>query len=190
MRSLGAIVPSMLALGACVTAPTQMPRSPDWNQYVVGRAGRSGPSALSWAPNVCASLDVRPEYKVLDESSLVTFLRNEQFNVRVERQPVEPHKPELVFVFVEVPGTSEPVPLRVAILPAADDAGHALADGLAERGVGVWGVHRSNLAVLGPAGAAEDDLAFAARTKLACWGVFTLNDSGNAVVIPGAYGEP
>jgi hypothetical protein len=35
----------------------------------------------------------------------------------------------------------------------------------------------------------EDDIAFAARTKLACWGVFTVTGLDDAFVIPGAYTE-
>jgi hypothetical protein len=167
-----------------------MPRGPDWTQYVVRRPGASGPASYSWGPSVCASIDIRPEYRTLNESSLVAFLRGQQLAVRVERQPVEPHKPELVFLFVEAPGAADPVPLRVAILPSADEAGKALSDGLVERGAGVWGIHRSNLAVLGPAGATEDDLAFAAKTKLACWGTFSFYDSGDVFVVPGGYAEP
>jgi hypothetical protein len=61
---------------------------------------------------------------------------------------------------------------------------------MSQRGPGAWGVHRSNLAVLGPGGADEEDLAFAARTKLACWGTFTLQAGNDAVVVPGGYMEP
>lgn len=178
------------ALPACAVRPSQMPPGPDWAQFVVSRPGTSGPTARAWRPDVCAALDLRPDYRTLNESNLVEFLRNQQLAVRVERQPVEPKKPELVFVFVQAPGRPETVPLRLAILPNADDAGHDLYDAMLQRGWGVWGVHRANLAVLGPAGSDEEDLAFAARTKLACWGTFTVAEGGDAVVVPGGYMEP
>ena len=52
-----------------------------------------------------------------------------------------------------------------------------------------WGVHRSNLAVLGPAGDPSDTITFAAVTKLACWGVFTIAETDDAFVVPGGYTE-
>jgi hypothetical protein len=178
------------ALVACGARLSQMPAGPDWAQFVVNRPGASGPAARSWRPDVCASLDLHPDYRSLNESNLVEFLRGQQMTVRVERQPVEPKKPELIFVFVQVPGRPETVPLRLAILPNADDAGHDLYDAMMQRGPGSWGVHRSNLALLGPVGFDEEDLAFAARTKLACWGTFTLEAGNDAVVVPGGYMEP
>jgi hypothetical protein len=60
---------------------------------------------------------------------------------------------------------------------------------LLEHGSGAWGVHRSNLAVLGPAGSHADDVTFAAKTKLACWGVFTIAGRDDTFVVPGGYTE-
>jgi hypothetical protein len=85
--------------------------------------------------------------------------------------------------------TRRPARLRVAILENADEAGRELADAIAEHGNGSWGIHRSNLAVLGPVGDTSHDLAFAAETKLVCWGVFTVVGSRDTVVIPGGYRE-
>ena len=79
--------------------------------------------------------------------------------------------------------------LRVAILPNAAAAGEELHRGALEHGSGAWGVHRSNLAVLAPAGHPNDILAFAIRTKLACWGVLTVIDGSEAKVVPGGYRE-
>ena len=185
-----ALLAAAAALAGCGGRPSQMPAGPDWRNYVVDRPGGSGTSALEWRPDVCANVDLHPDYHLLNETSLVAFLHGQQLDARVERQPVEANKPGLVFVFVTSPGTSQPVPLRVAILPTADEAGKDLYDALLQRGSGSWGVHRANLAVLGPNGEKEDDLQFAAKTKLACWGTFTLSDGGDAFVLQGGYAEP
>ncbi|HXX69293.1 MAG TPA: hypothetical protein VEK07_19065 [Polyangiaceae bacterium] len=179
-----------VALVGCAGRPSQMPSGADFREYVVDRQGASGRAGFEWRPDVCAHVDVAPDYRNLNETSLVAFLRGQQIEARVERQPVETHKPDLVFVFVTVPGVAQTVPLRVAILPSADEAGRALYDALVQRGAGAWGVHRSNVAVLGPLGSNEDDVAFAAKTRLACWGTFTFADSGDAFVVPGGYAEP
>ncbi|MGC4088526.1 MAG: hypothetical protein QM756_11650 [Polyangiaceae bacterium] len=79
--------------------------------------------------------------------------------------------------------------MRVAILRNADEAGAELNQGILQHGIGSWGVHRSNLAVLGPIGALTDDMTFAAKAKLACWGVFTIADRDDTFVVPGGYFE-
>ena len=94
------------------------------------------------------------------------------------------------YVFVTLPGIARPVPLRVAVLQNADDAARSLLEGVLQRGTGSWGVHRSNVAVLGPTGTSGDDVAFAAATKLACWGTFTVAGTDDAFVVPGGYTEP
>jgi hypothetical protein len=44
---------------------------------------------------------------------------------------------------------------------------------------------------LGPTGTRNDDLAFAAATKLVCWGTFTVAmTKDDTVVVPGGYTEP
>jgi hypothetical protein len=55
---------------------------------------------------VCAQSDLRADYRVLNETNLVTFLRDQQIDARAERQPVEAHKPDLIFVFVSTPGAA------------------------------------------------------------------------------------
>jgi hypothetical protein len=65
-----------------------------------------------------------------------------------------------------------------------------LHEGILQHGQGSWGLHRANLAVLGPIGSAEDDLRFAAKLNLPCWGVFTIAGLDDTFVIPGAYLEP
>jgi hypothetical protein len=178
------------AVTGCAGVSSTMPAGADSHRYVVDRAGASGPAALEWSPEICAHADLHADYRVLNETNLVAFLHDQQIEARVERQPVEAHKPDLVFVFVTSPGTTASVPLRVAVLSSQDEAGRALYDALLQRGPGAWGVHRSNLAVLGPSGAADDGLTFAAKTRLACWGTFTFVDSGDAFVVPGGYAEP
>lgn len=180
----------LAGIAACSGRPSQMPSGPDWGSFIIDRQDASGPAAHSWRPGVCAGVDLHPDYRVLDEQNLVSFLRDQQYAVRVERQPVEPGKPDLVFVFVQVPGVAESIPLRVATLKTSDDAGKSLYDAFLQRGAGLWGVHRSNLAVLGPPGPAHDDLAFAAKTKLACWGSFAFTDGDDMYVVPGGYTEP
>lgn len=177
------------AVAGCGHA-SQMPPGPDWRNFVIDRPGYYGLWGHTWRPGVCAGVDLKPDYRPLNEASLVAFLRDQQYNVRVERQPVAPGKPDLVFVFVQFPGSAESIPLRVAMLKSPDDAGRDLYDALLERGSWAWGVHRSNVAVLGPRGSEDDDLAFAAKTKLACWGTFTITDGTSVYVTPGAYAEP
>ncbi len=167
-----------------------MPAGPDWDQFVVRRPNSSGSTGVSWRPDICTGVDLHPDYQTLNENSLVAFLQSQQLTVRVERQPVEPNKPELVFVFVSAPGNAAPIPLRVAMLKTPDEAGRDLYDAVLQHGSGAWGVHRANVAVLGPIGSGGEDLAFAAKTKLACWGTFTLATGDDAVVVPGGYAEP
>ena len=78
---------------------------------------------------------------------------------------------------------------QVGLFLSADEAGRELADALVEHGEGSWGVHRSNLAVLGPVGDTTHDLAFAAEIGLPCWGIFTIRGKEDTFVIPGAYRE-
>jgi hypothetical protein len=189
IRSSSLAVVGILATG-CGGRPSQMPAGADWRQFVIERPGASGPGALEWRPDVCGRVDLRPDYRPLNETSLVAFLQQQQLAVRVERQPVEANKPGLVFLFVSAPGDSRSVPLRVALLQSGDEAARDLYDALLQHGTGSWGVHRGNLAVLGPSGDEPDDLQFAAKTRLACWGTFTMAEDGDAFVVTGGYAEP
>jgi hypothetical protein len=189
-QRLAAITTALTASVGCAR-PSQMPPGPDWTRYAVEQPDQRGPGRSHWRAEVCARQDLRPDYRVLNEANLVAFLRAQGFELRIERQPVEPSKPELVYVFVaDRRAASGSVALRVATLASPDVAGHALYDALLARGEGAWGVHRANVAVLGPAGFVDDDLAFAARTRLACWGTFTFAEAGDAYVVAGGYAEP
>jgi hypothetical protein len=177
-------------LGACSTPPLQMANAGEVGRFVVERHGRLDLEALTLRPEVCDGYELKPDSATLDEGHFVRFLQKQNFDVQVQRQQVDPNKPELYDVFVRVPGAAQPVPLRVAKLLTADDAGKALHDGLLVRGSGAWGVHRSNLAVLGPNGRTADDIVFAVLSKVACWGTLTIAASGEAFVVPGGYAEP
>ncbi len=159
----------------------------DWKAYVVDREGGAPSSeitSLRFRPSLCDGEDLRPEQKRLTEDHLIAFLQRQGVDVRVERQ-----RADLVYLNVTGAGTATPVRLRVAVLDNAEVAGRELHEGILQHGQGSWGVHRSNLAVLGPVGSMEDDLTFAAKVKLACWGVFTIAGRDDSFVVPGAYLE-
>ena len=135
-------------------------------------------------PEVCRSVpENAPDERKLDESSLVAFLERQGFKTSTERA-----RADLVYVDVRS-AEDEPVRLRVAILDDAEAAGQNLHRALLEHGPGAWGFHRSNLAALATVGAARQAVIFAGRTKLACWGVFTIADKSESFVIPGGYME-
>ena len=136
-------------------------------------------------PEVCRGIDVKPEYGVLDERSLLEFLKQRGFPVRTVRA-----RSDLVLVEFQLnPDRDEWVRLRVAILPAALQAGEELHRAILEHGPGAWGIHRGNLAVLAPSGDFANILAFAGKTKVACWGVLTVAGEDDAFVVTGGYRE-
>jgi hypothetical protein len=175
---------------ACAGAPLSMPADVDWHRYAISRGDSGDPSSLQLRPEVCDGYDLRPDYTALNEASFIRFLQRQKFEVQAQRQEVDPKNPELHYVFVGVPGMAHPIPLRVAVLPNADEAGRALHEAVLQRGPGSWGVHRGNVAVLGPSGSSADDIAFAATTRLACWGTFTIAGTDDDFVVPGGYAEP
>jgi hypothetical protein len=175
-------------LPACSAKPAQMPRAEHWEQYVqpAGQSGRS----LQLRPTVCEGFDLRPDYATLNEANLVRFLEQQHYSIQVQQQQVDPKQPPLTFLFVSGSGVDQPIPLRVAVLPNADEAARVLYEALLQRGSGVWGFHRANLSVLGPAGSRPDDIEFAAKTKLACWGTLTIAEGDDVLAVPGGYVEP
>ncbi len=131
----------------------------------------------------CTGVSLRPETEMLSAETVVAFL---------SAHGVTPHavneRPDLVYL--DVPSESgRTVRLRVAVLASGAKAGEELSQALAQQGSGAWGVHRANLAVLAPAGHVDDIIAFATKTKLACWGVLTLQQGDDAIVVPGGYLE-
>lgn len=136
-------------------------------------------------PATCQGVaEMRPEYTLLDESSLIRFLQARGFEVRRTRA-----RSDLVYVDLMNAGGDGPLRLRVAVLPSAQAAGRELHEAILEHGPGSWGVHRSNLAVLAPIGTPEQLVAFATKTQLACWGVLTLAGRDDSFVVPGGYTE-
>jgi len=156
------------------------------SSYVEGFSGgaANNPSAMRFKPSVCNEVDLHPEYKTLDENALLAFLKTQNLETKVTRA-----RGDLVYIDVTNAGTAEPVRLRVAILKNAPDAGKELHEAVLQHGAGSWGVHRANLAVLGPIGSIDDMITFAVKTKLACWGVMTMAGRDDTFVVPGAYME-
>jgi hypothetical protein len=185
-----AVTLALLPVAGCASASLPLPPNTDWHRYGLERGNEGDERSLRLRPEVCDGRDLRPDYEPLNEASFIRFLQEQRYDVQAQRQEVDPKNPELHYVFVTIPGIAGAVPLRVAVLPTADDAGRSLHEALLARGSGWWGVHRSNVAVLGPPGASTDDLAFAAFTKLACWGTFTVAGVDDAFVVSGGYAEP
>jgi hypothetical protein len=159
----------------------------DWHAFVQERGGGpAGPDLATWQfkPSLCQGENLAQEFGALTEADFLRFLEKQGLDARLERQ-----REDLVYVNVTGAGATAPVRLRVAILNSADEAGHDLHEALLQHGQGSWGVHRSNLAILGPLGEASDDVAFAAKSKLACWGVFTIAGRNDSFVVPGGYSE-
>jgi len=161
----------------CAAKPLPATPDVDLRQFVADEPGQ-----LHFNPAACAGVDLTPDGTKRDETALVNFLKSQHLDATLTRE-----RTDLVYVDVRAGGPA--VRLRVALLPTADAAGEELHRGALQHGSGAWGVHRSNLAVLAPAGRQDDILAFAVRTKLACWGVLTIVDGGEAKVIPGGYRE-
>lgn len=137
------------------------------------------------APQTCQGVaEMKPEYTLLDESSLMRFLQARGFELRRTRA-----RSDLVYVDILNAGGEQPLRLRVAVLPSAQAAGRELHEALLEHGPGSWGIHRSNLAVLAPIGAADQVVAFAGKSQLACWGVLTFTGRDDTFVVPGGYTE-
>ncbi len=184
---MGSVAASVLVAACGPTAILKMTDGSSWEAYAQNRDGGapSGELAeLRFKDGLCEGEPKQPDRRKLTEADLVKFLRQQQLDVRLERA-----RADLVFVVVTGAGTQSPVRLRVAILDGADQAGRELHEALLEHGEGSWGVHRSNLAVLGPVGDTQDDLVFAAKTQLACWGVFTIAGQDDTFVVPGGYLE-
>jgi hypothetical protein len=143
------------------------------------------PGEVRLKPSVCKdSPELAPEFATLDENAVVKFFAAQGFKSTKVRA-----RTDLVYVDVTIDEHHDPVRLRVAILPTTADAGYELHEAILQHGPGSWGVHRSNLAVLAPIGTTDEMIAFAAKTKLACWGVLTFASRDDTFVVPGGYTE-
>lgn len=146
--------------------------------------GSLAPGRMRLKPSVCDGMkELRPEYKTLREDAVIEFLKTQG----VELTRKEKARADLVYYWVTFEG--KPVRLRVAILPSAQEAGRELHEAILQHGAGSSGVHRSNLAVLFPIGDPDQVIAFAVKTKLACWGVLTMAGRDDDFVVPGGYTE-
>ncbi len=161
--------------------------SPKGSSYVQGFDGQPHsvvPGSVRLLPSICKDMDLRQDHRPLRVDDFVQFLRSQGLSTTETRA-----RADLVYVDVTSAGSTEPLRFRVAVLSSPGEAGRHLHLALLEHGKGRWGIHRSNLAVLGPEGSYDDIVAFSARTKLACWGVLTLAKLDDTYVIPGGYVE-
>lgn len=181
LTSLGACLAS-LALGC---APSRLPRVPAVDPTEQVAEGNLTLGEARMLPSVCSGTNLSPETGTLDETSFVGFLKSKGLPTRIEKA-----RTDLFYVEAQVnPETDQWVRLRVAILNTPAQAGRELHEAVLQHGMGAWGVHRGNLAVLGPAGSVDDIVRFAAKTKVSCWGVLTVAGADDAFVIPGNYRE-
>lgn len=160
---------------------------PDGRTFTQGFDGEPHavvPGEVRLNPSVCEGWNLAQEHRTLRAEDFDRFLRQRGLSTRLTRA-----RADLVYIDIENAGTDAPLRFRVAVLDDAGAAGRDLHIALLQHGKGRWGVHRSNLAVLGPEGSYDDIVAFAARTKLACWGVLTLAGLDDTFVIPGGYAE-
>lgn len=175
------------AVGCGPSVSLKMTDGSNWQSYAQHRGGgtpEGGLDELRFKEGLCGGEPMKPERRHLGEGHVIDFLKRQQLDVRLERP-----RADLVYAVVTGAGTQSPVRLRIAILKDAEAAGLELHEAILEHGQGSWGVHRSNLAVLGPVGDYRDDIVFAAKTKLACWGVFTVAGRDDTFVVPGGYME-
>lgn len=182
-RASFALLPCLLACAGLRPDPYRP--TAEWSPHAHPRGGPEGAdlAGAQLRSEVCAGQDLRPDYARLSEADLVQFLQTRNAEVTVERP-----RGDLAYVTLPAPGGKK-LRLRVAVLANADEAGRELALAIAQHGKGSWGVHRSNLAVLGPAQAAGQVLELVSVTKLACWGVLTIGSGEDVYVIPGGYRE-
>ncbi|HEY3816635.1 MAG TPA: hypothetical protein VGL81_05665 [Polyangiaceae bacterium] len=195
MRSIASLACSHLTFGAVALvtlAATACGESPPPNAYMTTPGGGGsftrGSTSLGEArlrPELCSGMaENKPDPTRLDENALAAFLQRQGFQTTIIRA-----RADLVYVDVTNAGGDRPVRLRVAVLNDAPAAGADLHKAILEHGSGSWGVHRSNLAVLGPIGDVDQILEFAGKTKLACWGVLTVAGRDDDFVVPGGYME-
>ncbi|HEV8550410.1 MAG TPA: hypothetical protein VGQ57_15305 [Polyangiaceae bacterium] len=174
-------------LFGCSSPVLHLSDGADPRAYATTRSGAgpgTEPDDIRFKPGICSGEDMRPDGRTLTEANIIEFLARQQLDVRVERP-----RSDLIYLNVTGAGAATPVRLRVAILKSSAEAGRELHEAILQHGPGSWGVHRSNLAVLGPIGALPDDLVFASKTKLACWGMFIAAGRDDTYAVPGGYRE-
>jgi hypothetical protein len=185
-HSLQMVCTIVLAVG-CGPSEMHVPATAPGSSHV--QAPDGSPSAVvaggvRLRASVCEGVDLRPDHRLLEAEEFIRFVRAQGLEVRVATD-----RGDLVYADVINAGTQNALRFRVAVLPDAGAAGRDLHLALLQHGSGAWGVHRANLAVLAPAGSLDDVVGFAARSKLACWGVLTVAGLDDTFVIPGGYTE-
>jgi hypothetical protein len=155
----------------------------DMNPEDLTRGSETGSlDDMRFRPEVCQGIDLRPDYSHLSAAHFLSQLKTVGMEFTVEKA-----REDLIYVDVKTAtGTSR---YRVATLPSAPEAGRHLHEAILQHGPGSWGVHRANLAVLGPIGSVEQVIDVAATTKLCCWGVVTVAGRDDSFVVPGGYLE-
>jgi hypothetical protein len=186
-RVIGAGLVGAVALVGCSSPMFHVNDRSDVRAYVTrggGTTTESSPGGLRFKPGLCDAGELHPDGRQLTEAHIIEFLNKQQLDVRIERP-----RADLIYLVVSGAGTDVPVRLRVAVLKTADEAGAELHAALLQHGPGAWGVRRSNLAVLGAIGSLDDDLTFAGKTRLSCWGMFMTAGRDDAYSVPGGYRE-
>jgi hypothetical protein len=177
------VIAGALALAGC--GGYRLPATEGVDGWAEVEHGRSL-GAMRLKRDVCAGLDLTPEYAMLDVRSLIAFLKARGLPARIQKE----ERTDLFVIETQInPDRDQWVSLRVAILGSAIPAGRELHKAILAKGPGWWGVHRSNLSVLAPSGDLESILAFVGKTKLACWGVLTVAGADDDFVVPGGYRE-
>jgi hypothetical protein len=180
MNGVWILAGTLVGLTGCHSYP--LPQTP--GVRASDQAEEVGPQGtLHLKPSVCAGVSLKPEIASLSVETVVAFLKARGFNIRLVNE-----RTDLTYVDVEVV-PSQWARLHVAVLGSAIQAGEDLREAIGQQGSGSWGVHRSNIAILAPAGRMDDIIAFSVKTGLACWGVLTVQRGDDAMVVPGGYLE-
>lgn len=144
---------------------------------------KASPSGMAQGSSSSCSESVEDTPKpALTFSDFAQFLEARGLSYRISR---ERNNLELFDVTFE----GKTYRLRVARLASPALAGRHLHLALLEHGNGYWGVHRGNLAVLGPQSPLDGALSFAKDSGLFCWGVFTASGRDDTFVVPGGHFE-
>lgn len=189
--SLGLLgVCSLLSLAGCSSSASLSTRSGTANAHLYAvdpsspedRGSSKALDEVHLNDGACEGLDLKPVYGRLALDNLVRFLEGQGVQFEQVRARDDLH-------YLDLKRSGQTVRLRVATLKTPREAARDLHVAMLEHGNGSWGVHRANLAVLGPVSDVEDILDFAIETKLACWGVLTIAGRDDNFVIPGGYAE-
>jgi hypothetical protein len=133
-------------------------------------------------PSACQDVEMAPEYGRIGAGSFLERLTAAGYTFNVEEA-----REDLIYVDVQTGDAKSR--FRVATLPSAPEAARHLHEALLQHGQGAWGVHRSNVAVLGPVGGLEQIVDFAVASRLACWGVLTIAGRDDSFAVAGGYQE-